>query len=144
MASNNSTYYKRKNEHRCVYCGVVLPVEYDRLACKNCISYHAEQTRVLRRDRKERGLCLKCGCVLRGQELMEANTCRSCRDKVHEKYVRNREYISDYNRKRRDERKKLGVCQVCNEPAVPGLTRCEKHREYANEIERKRRRFNPV
>lgn len=143
MTVANSTYYKRKNAHLCVYCGATLPDEYDRISCPTCIRNHAERTRELRKERRENNLCIQCGAIMRidnGGTL----SCDACRLKTRAKYDIHKEYIRDYNRKRHAERKAKGLCVSCNEPAIPGMTRCEKHRLAAIVREKKRRRFKPV
>ena len=141
MTANNATYYKLKNAHLCVYCGVALADEYDRIACPSCMRHHAEQARSLRSLRRDQHLCINCGAIMHGDE--KVLYCKNCRDAIRNRYYANRKHISEYNRKRREDRKANGLCINCGKPAVPGLTRCEKHRLMENARER-RRRFKSV
>ena len=143
MTATNATYYKRKNAHLCVYCGVTLPDEYDRIACPTCIRDHAERTRELRKERRENNLCIQCGAIMYSDN-SGSLSCDVCKMKTRAKYDANKEHISEYNRKRRADRKAQGLCISCNKPALPGMTRCEKHLLAAIAHEEKRRRFKHV
>lgn len=46
---------------------------------------------------------------------------------------KNQQRLNCYHAQWKEKQKQVGCCVFCNEPVVPGLRRCEKHRQHVNQ-----------
>jgi len=94
--ANHNEYVKRRyrkmaSEGRCVDCGT----ESASVRCDRCRSRRTEKAREIREILMERKLCTMCGHPL---EDKTKKTCKTCRDKAHERYlVRKRREFYEYS-----------------------------------------------
>lgn len=147
-------YNWRKRMGLCVQCGKEKPfpgyvrcpmcIEKVEEASRKCwqdegkrIKYNkrgAERHKELRLDRKEKGLCPKCGKPINDGEYI---TCAQCRKK------RNADRRAKSTRRPGEhfkERIESGVCMYCGGDLAPGYKLCEKCLEKRRHINK---RINP-
>lgn len=85
-----------------------------------------QNIRERRVERKEKGLCTECAKELKGDEC-NYSMCPRCRDKLAKKsrYYR----AQKWEKPKREEWKKLGLCYQCGGEVKEGYKLCEKHYE---------------
>lgn len=85
-----------------------------------------QNIRERRAERRENGLCTECAKELKGDEC-NYSICPRCRDKLAKKssYYR----AQKWEKPKREEWKRLGLCYQCGEEPKEGYKLCEKHYE---------------
>lgn len=136
---NNERYYFYKSRGICVMCGcndAMLNTttcyecgekqreryrEYRNKDVDACRQRERESHKKLREKREADGKCTKCGS---NKEKDKYKTCKRCRAKRKEVYLKTELKSSIY---KRDLREYLGLCTICgNEERVEGKKVCKK------------------
>jgi len=55
-------------------------------------------------------------------------------------YYENKEHVSNYRKKRYEEKKKNGICIKCKRKAIPGINFCDYHRKQTKKYNEKARK----
>lgn len=141
MSYDTSRYQWLKEHGICIQCGqrdafpgyVKCPkcIEKAGISSRRCwgdkekrikyIRRSNERAKQLRKERKDKNLCIRCGKAL--PEKHEYFTCVSCRKRRNEKLKAGRRDCGEAFRERID----AGVCMYCGAEVVPGHKLCEKH-----------------
>lgn len=104
-------------------CKERYEIEHSEKVKENTNAYH----RSVYRQRKEAGLCVRCG---KRNPLYNDLRCGICKEKMdlrrQERRVRNGKLTCK-------ERLEQGLCYFCGAKTVPGLKVCEKHRQVCAE-----------
>lgn len=86
-------------------------------------------------DRKLWGCCIICGKPL--PEETDFLSCDACLKKRAEYREQNRARIRRYSQERRSKFRAAGLCVYCGKPTIGGKSKCEYHREYYAEMNRR-------
>lgn len=99
-----------KSDNKCIICGNLCFAGKAR--CSNCIDYAKKLDTKLRKERKQKKLCTKCGV---NTAISPHAKCANCRTKktIAQKILW-------------DTRKSQGLCIICGFDALPSNCRCKK------------------
>ena len=86
-------------------------------------------------ERSEWGVCVMCGKPKRSGETTKI--CIDCLKTRREYRERNHEKLLQRQRERVAKLRAAGLCVYCGKPTENGLYRCEKHKKYYTEINKK-------
>lgn len=81
-----------------------------------------ERKREIYLERKEKGLCVKCGKNYTDNKHLK---CDICRQKERDYRIKNRENLIEYGKKRREILRQVKICIRCGKnEAIAGLSSC--------------------
>ncbi len=139
--SSVNFYLKRKIEGRCVECGELLPADYDKVRCPECLLIRNQKQKKDVEKLKELNICIVCRKQYAEPFKIMCYECSLKSREAHQKWLETQD-IEELKKKKRIKsketyrlRKEQGICTRCGKhKAMPMHCMCErcnlKHAEY--------------